>query len=65
MSRQTIDNYRLTSMDEPTDEVLSQLMNEAAVAAREKSVEAHRRFFIQLQQTVEREFEQHQKKTSV
>ena len=29
-----IDTYKLTSMDEPSDEVLSQLMREAAIADR-------------------------------
>ena len=33
MKLQTIDNYRLTSMEEPTDEVLAQLMHEAAEEA--------------------------------
>lgn len=58
MEKQTIDNYRLTSMEEPSDEVLSQLMQEAAVVARKKSAEAHRLYFLQLQQEVERRFQQ-------
>ena len=33
MIPQTIDNYRLTSMEEPSDEVLAQLMREAAEEA--------------------------------
>lgn len=33
---QTIDTYRLTSMEEPTDEMLAQIMREAAMDAKEK-----------------------------
>ena len=43
--KQTIDNYRLTSMDEPTDEVLAQLMHEAAEEAKRKKDAANIRFF--------------------
>lgn len=35
MATQTIDNYRLTSTEEPTDEVLAQLMHEAAEEAKQ------------------------------
>ena len=45
---QTIDTYRLTSMEEPTDEVLSQLMKEAAEEAKRKSETATKRFFERL-----------------
>ena len=44
----SIDNYKLTSMEEPTDEVLSQLMREAAEDAKQKRAEATVRFFSQL-----------------
>lgn len=30
MSKQTIDTYKLTSLEEPSDEILSQLMKEVA-----------------------------------
>jgi len=50
MPKQTIDNYRLTSMEEPTDEVLSQLMREAAEDARQSNEEATARFFEELRQ---------------
>ena len=45
---QTIDTYRLTSMEEPTDEVLSQLMKEAAEEAKRTNEEATRNFFERL-----------------
>ncbi len=44
----SIDTYKLTSMEEPTDEVLSQLMREAAEEAARKRVETTARFFGQL-----------------
>ncbi len=52
--KQTIDTYRLTGMEEPTDEVLSQLMKEAAEEARRKSEEATTRFFNQLNKAAEK-----------
>lgn len=59
MERQTIDTYKLTSMEEPSDEVLSQLMQEAATVARRKSAEAHRLYFLKLQQEVEHQLQQY------
>ena len=50
MTPQTIDNYRLTSMEEPSDEILAQLMHEAAEEAKQKRKEATARFFGQLKQ---------------
>ena len=54
MATQTIDNYRLTSTEEPTDEVLAQLMHEAAEEAKQKRAEASARFFGQLKQDAQR-----------
>ena len=48
MTPQTIDNYRLTSLEEPSDEVLSQLMHEAAEEAKQKRAEVTARFFEQM-----------------
>lgn len=45
--KQNIDTYKLTSMKEPSDEILSQLMKEAAEDARVKGEEAHKRYFDQ------------------
>ena len=44
----SIDTYKLTSMEEPTDEVLSQLMREAAEEARETNAQATQRYFEKL-----------------
>ena len=46
----SIDTYKLTSMEEPTDEVLSQLMREATEEARETNAQATQRFFDELRQ---------------
>ena len=50
----SIDTYKLTSMEEPTDEVLSQLMREAAEEAKQKRAEATVRFFGQLKRESEK-----------
>ena len=50
MTPQPIDNYRLTSLEEPTDEMLAQLMHEAAEEARESNREATERFFEEIKQ---------------
>ena len=46
----TIDTYKLTSMEEPSDAVLSQLMKEAAEEAKRTNDEATNRFFEQMRQ---------------
>ena len=46
----SIDTYKLTSMEEPTDEVLSQLMKEAAEDASKSNSEATTRFFEEIKQ---------------
>lgn len=50
----SIDTYKLTSMEEPTDEVLSQLMKEAAEEAKYKRAEATARFFGKLKRESEK-----------
>ena len=52
--KQTIDTYRLTSLVEPSEEVLSQLMREAAEDAKRKNEEATARFFNQLRQDAQK-----------
>lgn len=46
----SIDTYKLTSMEEPTDEVLEQLMREAAEEASQTNREATTRFFEEIKQ---------------
>lgn len=48
MGKQTIDTYKLTSMEEPSEEILSQLMKEVAEEAKRKGDEANRKFFDRL-----------------
>ena len=48
MSEKEMNSYRLTNMEEPTDEMLSQLMKEVVEEAKCKSEEAHRKFFTEL-----------------
>lgn len=48
MSEKEMNSYRLTNMEEPTDEMLSQLMKEVAEEAKCKSEETHRKFFTEL-----------------
>ena len=50
MRNMNIDTYRVTSMEEPSDEVLAQLMREAAEDAREANAKATQRFFDELRQ---------------
>ena len=45
MTKKELNSYRLTSMEEPTDEQLAALMKEAAKSAKEKSEVAHKVFF--------------------
>lgn len=57
MARQTIDTYKLTSLEEPSDEILSQLMREVAEEAKRKGEEANRRFFENIAIQAKAEFE--------
>lgn len=46
----SIDTYKLTSMEEPSDEVLEQLMRKAAEEASQTNREATTRFFEEIKQ---------------
>ncbi|MBR3495126.1 MAG: hypothetical protein IKH37_00185 [Prevotella sp.] len=46
----SIDTYKLTSLEEPTDEMLAQLMHEAAEEASRTNQEATTRFFEEIKQ---------------
>ncbi len=46
----SIDTYKLTSMEEPSDEVLEQLMREVAEEASQTNREATTRFFEEIKQ---------------
>ncbi len=52
MEVKDIDKYRLTSLKEPTDEMLSQIMREAAEEARIKGEKVREKFFEQIRMAV-------------
>ena len=47
-----MNSYRLTSMEEPTDEMLAQLMKEVAEEAKNKWMVATDRYFKKMEETV-------------
>lgn len=52
MSEQELNSYRLTSMEEPTDEMLRQIMHEAAQEAVAQSRAAHTALFKDIMDSV-------------
>lgn len=48
MNEEEINKYRLTSMEEPTDEMLAYIMREAAEEARESNAAAMRKFWNEI-----------------
>ena len=54
MSEKELNAYRLTSMEEPTDEMLSAIMREAAVEATLRWKAAEQRFFQEINDMVAR-----------
>ena len=53
MSEQEMNSYRLTSLEEPSDEMLKQLMIEVAEEAKIKSEQAHQKLFQMLKEETE------------
>ena len=49
ITTKSIDSYRLTDMEEPTDEMLAQIMREAAEDARKANADATKRFFDEIE----------------
>ena len=49
----SIDSYRLTDLEEPTDEMLAQIMREAAEDARKANADATKRFFDETEKMCE------------
>ncbi len=54
MSEKELNSYRLTSLKEPTDEMLAQIMHEAAEDAKRKSKEAHKNFFEEIRVLIQK-----------
>ena len=48
MSEKEINAYRLTSLEEPTDEMLAYIMREVAEEAKQSNEEALERFFDEI-----------------
>ncbi len=48
MSEKEINAYRLTSLEEPTDEMLAYIMQEVAEEAKQSNEEALERFFDEI-----------------
>jgi hypothetical protein len=53
MSEQEFKSYRFSSGEDPTDEMLDQLMTNAANRVRKENEEANRRFFEDLHRKCE------------
>ncbi|MCQ2210683.1 MAG: hypothetical protein MJZ34_10365, partial [Paludibacteraceae bacterium] len=53
MSEEILNKYRLTSMEEPTDEMLAQIMHEVAVEAKESTEKARKKYFDDLRKNIE------------
>lgn len=52
MPEEILNKYRLTSMEEPTDEMLAQIMHEVAVEAKESTEKARKKYFDDLRQAL-------------
>ncbi len=53
MSENELNSYRLTSLEEPTDEMLSQIMKEIAEEVKKENEEADRCFMEQLKRAAQ------------
>lgn len=53
MSEEILNKYRLTSMEEPTDEMLAQIMHEVAEEAKELTEKARKKYFDELRRAIE------------
>ena len=49
ISEKELNSYRLTSMEEPTDEMLAKIMHEAAEIYNRENKEAYRSYFANMQ----------------
>ena len=49
ISEKELNSYRLTSMEEPTDEMLAQSMHDAAEIYNRENEEAYRSYFTNMQ----------------
>ena len=52
MDKKTLNNYKLTSLEEPTDEMLEQIMQEVLIEAKEKAEQSEKEHFVRLKTEV-------------
>lgn len=62
MTTKELNSYRLTSMEEPTDEQLSSIMKKVAKVAKAKSKKAHKELFREINDAVNAHKEEWAKK---
>ena len=56
MSEREINQYRLTDMEEPTDEMLAYIMREVAEEAKEKYSKAIERYFQEIGEMYQKQY---------
>lgn len=56
MSEKEINDYRLTSLEDPTDEMLAYIMREVAEEAKETNEEALKKFFEEIKEMYQKEY---------
>ena len=56
MSEKEINAYRLTSLEDPTDEMLAYIMREVAEEAKETNEEALKKFFEEIKEMYQKEY---------
>ena len=60
ISEKELNSYRLTSMEEPTDEMLAQIMHEAAVLYRKENEDASKKVIDMIKETSNEAIAQYQ-----
>ena len=53
ITEKELNSYRLTSMEEPTDEMLAQIMHEAATIYNAENKQAHQMLYANMQKMAE------------
>ena len=56
MSEQEVNSYRLTSLEEPSDEMLSYIMKEVAEDAKKSNIEAEKLYFREIETMYEKKY---------
>lgn len=56
MSEREINAYRLTSLEEPTDEMLAYIMREVAEEVRRTNEEAMKRYFDEIREMYQKQY---------